>query len=208
MVKEARLILAEHGDEDKPVWVTELGWPACPCPPQEPPDPPIPNVSYEQQARYLVRSFVLAISAGAEVLLWYTFKDGSGSSEPSSENYFGLVQYDPDPSRDPGPEPKPVYQAYATMTSMLADHLYTADLAQQWCLPDHVHAFRFQSHAADRKVDVLWYAVEGEAHTVEIPAPGGAVEASDLYGLPVAVDELGGALAVSLTDAPIYLVHR
>ena len=204
-VRHARRILERHGDGDKPIWITELGWPACPCPPVEPPARPVPNVSYEEQASYLVRAFVLAISEGADMLLWYTFGDGPGDAEPVSESYFGLVRYDADATTGPGPEPKPAYYAYATMTELLADLRFEGDLRTELGLPEAQYGFRFVDPAGGRRVDVLW-AVGGEGEVVVPVDPGATVTVRERDG-GVADVELGdGEVVVSLDASPRYVV--
>jgi len=209
LVRYARLILHRHGDGDKAIWISELGWPACPCPPVEPPAAPVPNVSYEEQARYLVRSFVLAISEGAEVLLWYTFRDGAGGASPSSESYFGLVQYDADPAAEPGPEPKPAYHAYATMTAMLGGQIFRADLREDLVLAESEYAFRFTDEQGKRWVDVLWSASAGDGVDVEIPVGDAtSVAVRDMMGAALTADPEAGRITLKLTGDPVYLIRE
>jgi endoglycosylceramidase len=129
MVASARRIQALRGVY-RPLWITELGWPAAPPPPHGPETVDwIPNVSVEDQARYLVRGAVLAASGGVDVMLWYTTSDGPGPATPPSENWFGLIGYDPDPGAGDPPFLKPAYHAAAQMSKMLAGrpHAGTAD---------------------------------------------------------------------------------
>lgn len=123
MLDEARKVLSQFGLEAKPIILTEMGWPACPCPPLEAP-PLIPNVTWQQQAEYLVRSFLWSWSQGIDAYLWYDFSDGPGNAEIFSESYFGLVTYDPDPADGVPPEFKPAYHAYQTLNGLLTDRVF------------------------------------------------------------------------------------
>jgi endoglycosylceramidase len=123
MLVEARTVLAQFGLEAKPIVLTEMGWPACPCPPLEAP-PLIPNVTWTQQAEYLVRAYLWSWSQGIHAFLWYDFYDGPGNAEIFSESYFGLVTYDANPSDEVLPELKPAYYAYQTLISLIANRTF------------------------------------------------------------------------------------
>jgi len=173
MLQFVRQALGRFGLERKPVMITEIGWPACPCPPVEP-VPFFPNVSYEEQAAYLARSFILSWAAGIETYLWYDFIDSDGSNDLFSENYFGLVQYDPDPAKEPPPETKPAYHAFAALNSILEDHLYAGDFSPA----KHCHAHRFQHQAGT--VHAIWNSGDEEC-TVSIPVSAGVI--GDVYNV-------------------------
>jgi hypothetical protein len=80
MLVEARPVLAQFGLEARPIILTEMEWPACPCPPLEAP-PLIPNVTWTQQAEYLARAYLWSWSQGIDAFLWYDFYDGPGNAE-------------------------------------------------------------------------------------------------------------------------------
>jgi len=205
VVAEARGVMWEHG-ASKPVWLTEFGWPAAPDPPVGPEEKPIPNVSIEDQARYLVRGFVLGASAGVEASLWYTTSDGKGASQPSSESYFGLLQYDAEPGIDPAPVRKPSWHAAAALTSFLSGRAY---LGLEAVAPG-VQAHWFgKGCGGPYRMLVAWcpdcestfeYSVVLDDDDVEA-----TVEVWDIQGDPVLPVEVPGGWQVDLGPDPIYL---
>lgn len=82
--------LGYFGDGSRPIWVTELGWPVY------------GTVDEGAQARFTVRSAVLALAAGADRIAFYTLDDGPNPSAFPPEDAFGLYRSDgtPKPSRD------------------------------------------------------------------------------------------------------------
>ena len=194
MLHLARVALGRFGMEHKPLFITEMGWPACPCPPLEPPFL-IPNVSYQEQARYLVRSYVLAAAAGVDVYLWYDFMDGDGSGEIFSESFFGLVKHDPDPGDEVPPDLKPSYHAYAALTAMMAERMYGGDLSPS----AHCHSHLFTGYPQD--VLVVWNSHSDAECLVDLP-PGGH-QVHDLFGEPTGLAE--GYLDVPPDGSPRYV---
>ena len=76
---------------DEGLWkqITELGWPVY------------GSVDEAVQARFLVRSTLLAVRAGAEGVFWYTLRDGPRPQDFPPEDAFGLLH--------PDTPPKPAY---------------------------------------------------------------------------------------------------
>lgn len=86
--------LAAHGDGDKPLWVTEIGWSTCSgasgC------------VTEAEQARYLeefLRDSVTAWRAYVRAVFVYDLRDIAPSPADDPEAWFGLLR--PDLSRKP-----------------------------------------------------------------------------------------------------------
>ena len=103
-VEELDRILGEHGDGDKPIWITELGWSTCPAGDE--------CVSEEQQARYLRDAFELLRtrwSGFVEALFVYHLDDYEPRADDDKEPWFGLRR--PDGSHKPAFE---VFRDYAT----------------------------------------------------------------------------------------------
>lgn len=194
MLRFARVALGHYGMEYKPLFITEMGWPACPCPPLEPPLL-IPNVSYDEQANYLVRSYVLAAAQRVDVFLWYDFMDGDGSGQIFSESYFGLVQYDPDPGDDIPPELKPSYSAYAALNGFMDGRVYGGDIGPSL----HCHAHLFTGQQGD--VMVVWNSLEDGECTVELPERDHQVH--DLFGDPAGT--IQGSLEIPPDCSPRYV---
>ncbi len=190
----ARSVLGRFGLERKPVWLTEIGWPACPCPPLEPP-PFIPNVSYEEQASYAVRSTLIAWKQRAAAHFWYDFMDGDGTASVFSENYFGLVLYDPDPGDPIPPAPKPSYLALSTLWSLLTGHVLAEDASPS----THCHALRFEG------LDTVWatwnsHPKDNEC-TFSVPIPPGKL------GQTLSLDGTVSGAGLSGPEATLTLLH-
>ncbi|MCX5715772.1 MAG: beta-galactosidase [Candidatus Omnitrophica bacterium] len=92
--------MRKNGDADKPVWITELGWPS-----NKLIDPASKRgVSPGQQAEYLTEAFRIALLyPQVKKVFWYGFRD-TGTQPFDSENHFGLIENDF--------TPKPSYIAY------------------------------------------------------------------------------------------------
>lgn len=195
MIQSLKAIMAAHGDGRKPLWITELGWPAGPGPlfytyP--------PNITYREQASWMVRSFLLASSQGVEALCWYTFIDGDGSAQPSSENYFGLVRYDR--------TSKDSFQAYATMARLLGPLHFSHDLRGELGLKADEYGLLFRSSSGEESVIVLWKAGKGMTATVEMTVSTPAREV-DLLGYELMMLLPRGKVSVVISNDPVYIVR-
>ena len=191
MLEQVRGVLGRFGVEHMPIHLTELGWPACPCPPFEPPTI-YPNASLEDQARWLVRAYVLSAMVGVESFYWYDFEDGAGNSDIFSEDWFGLTSHDADGSDDVAPVPKPSYFAYQAVLAAVAGMDYAADHS----LSNDCHLHRFTDGDAD-----AWVAWAPFAPCA-LSAPAD-VDVQDMYGEDIGAFEAGESM--DLTASPIYL---
>lgn len=206
VLMEALSIMWKRGVR-KPLWLTEFGWPSAPDPPVGPTEKPIPNVSLEDQARYLVRGFVLAASKGVEASLWYTTTDGKGTSVPPSESYFGLLQYDPDPGIAPAPVKKPSWNAAAVMTSFLGGRAYSGRVetpVEQM----HLHGYGPIPGGPERVV-VAWSPFDEAVveFQVDCENPGGEppVDVWDRNGDVLSPAVTPDGFSVTVGPDPIYL---
>jgi GH35 family endo-1,4-beta-xylanase len=101
-VQDLREIMVAHGDGDKPVWITELGWTTSP-PQQE----AWQQVSPEEQAQYLVQAFDIARQEWSWLQLMTVWNVGCGLAADDSRVGYGLI--------DPSGEPKPAYGVLSAM---------------------------------------------------------------------------------------------
>ena len=169
----------------KPVWVTEVGWSTCggACEPQF-------AKSEEQQANYMVRTFVLAAAAGVEHVSYFQLEDkfdgGQQPWGPAAILYSNL-------------SPKPAYLAYGTMVAQLQFGSYqgTGPAHRQGVVANHRFAL-----ADGGTVDVLW-AVSGQ-RAVELPlTPGLSASLVERDGGERALG--GGAARLTLGEGPLYV---
>jgi hypothetical protein len=155
MIADVRAVLEDHGAGDKPIWITEVGWPE------------FESVSADLQAAYLSRSFLLSLASGTPLVCWYTFQDSTGHTAVW-EDSFGLFTYDEDPLGDPPPQPKPGYNALVELVSVLVGTRFDADLTAAADLPAGVILLRFASPDRSRQVLAIWSTVGPAEATVEL----------------------------------------
>jgi hypothetical protein len=94
-IRSVRKLLAEHGCR-KPIWLTEIGHRTTGTHGHT-------SVTEQQQAAYLIRTYAIALSSGAERVFWFNLQDW--------EEYWGMVKQDF--------KPKPSFDAYRAMTKQL-----------------------------------------------------------------------------------------
>ena len=98
----------------KPVWVSEFGWDASSLPPpQQGDDAKFIDSTDEEQAMYLVRSFLLFSGMGVEKAFVFFFNDDNKYSFHAAS---GLTR---------NYEPKPAYHAVAWMLRHLRDYRFS-----------------------------------------------------------------------------------
>jgi polysaccharide biosynthesis protein PslG len=113
---KTKAFIDRHGG-GKPIWVTELGWPAS--------SGPWGVRSDDVQAEYLVRGLIEAASApGVERVFWYNLRN-DGNDYGNDELNYGLLQSD-------WRSPKRAYSAFQALTARLsgASFVGTFDLEE------------------------------------------------------------------------------
>ena len=167
------------------VWLTEEGWHTHGVK-----SPRI--VSEEQQADYLVRAHVLALSTpGVETFFWFLFRDG-GNREDDPEQSYGILH--------PDSTPKRAFPAYAAMTRLLRGAKSEGPVPVKG-LPIDILAYRFvrlQGGEA-RTVTILWRP-DGQ-----VPARLRAKAILDAYGNPLPRD--GEVWNVLIGSSPVYALE-
>jgi hypothetical protein len=102
----SREAMRKVGDAQRPVIASESGHPTYEG------EWFMPASSYEQQAKWIVRTHLLLIASGLRRIIWYAFED-EGTDKRNAEHCFGIVDW--------YGKPKPAYQSYRTMTRLLGD---------------------------------------------------------------------------------------
>lgn len=155
------------------------------------------------QGRYLARQWLVNVSNGVPISIWYDWHDdGPDPKEP--EHHFGTVYHSYRAGETPVYAPKPAYLAAKTLTSVLAGYRYEKRL-DAGNADDHVLAFR-KGNA--RRV-VAWTTAK-KAHSVKVTLPSGKYDVithtGEGAGEP-AVSQ-GDSLEVQIDESPRYLVPR
>jgi len=160
MIADIRAVMEDHGAGDKPIWITEMGWPE------------FETIPADLQAAYLERSFLLSLAGGVPLVCWYTLQDSTGHTAVW-EDSFGLFTYDEDPLADPPPQAKPGYAALVDLATVLSGTRFDADLTDATDLPQDVILLRFASQDRSRQVLAVWSTGDPGELTLEL---GGKVE--------------------------------
>lgn len=168
------------------MWLTEIGWPT------------VVGVDEGQQARWLIRSIVLAAVNGADLLYIYNMYDGTAWAgvvppQVNPEDHFGLVS----------PDGKTVKQAYTAIQFFMRK---LGGFRVQSRLPAHdpknsVYIVQM-ADAQGHQAWVVWDSIEaGTGFTWKLPANA---TCSGFTG--GACDMKNGELAVNST--PVYVMAR
>jgi len=189
LVRLDALIRKYNRGEPKPVHLTELGWPT---------HRGLTGVSGREQARYAVRSSVLALSAGVEKIYWYTLLN-TGTDPGKREHNFGLLRHPDDPRG--AYTPKPAFVALA----VLARQLTGATFVRREGTPDPVYSVLFER--AGEPLRVVWVPKRGgqdvsAALDLRAETP---LTATDMMGKTVRLEPRGGRVRVELSGSPLYL---
>jgi hypothetical protein len=201
MIKDARDILMRWEGREKPIWITEVGWHTAV-------NDPLDYSTEEEQAQYLVRSFILSVAYGATRYCWYTFRDSSDYLN-DSEAAFGLVGYDPDPTDDVLPYVKPAYYAYATLASVLGDTYYSEDMRLELGLADTQYAYRFITPGGAKRVTVPWTMEDDLSVILLQPGPDmNTFTQVDMLGNSRPLTQSQGFLPCIVNNSPIYVVEE
>lgn len=148
-----------------------------------------PRASYEHQAQYLVRSFIMARQSGVDYLCQYRFEDMSRRNY--TEHNFGFVFEDY--------TPKPSFCAMAFMARLLGK------AEPSGALSDDLDRYRVSSFVrGGRKLLACW-AVEKPTEWTLPNDFGKVVQCYDLMGNEIAPPYSKGR-TLRLTERPIYIV--
>ena len=198
-LRDFRDRLVESRATKLPVWVTELGWHTAPDSGAGFP----PGVSELDQARFLVRGTVLALSQLAERVCWYTLLDYPNFLH-DKEAAFGLFRYQAAPA--PGAlDPKPAYGAAKTLAGVLGPTRFVRDLRAELNLPQDAYALCFQQRKPKRTIIVFWATRDGITVHQAVAPNVTAIRSIAMDGTVTTLDE-SGTVSFGLTDTPVYLV--
>ena len=175
-----RTVMSAAGDSpDKPLWVTEYGWPTL-------------SLTETEQARYTLRTQLMLWGQGVALACVYTLMDSNPDADHLApwEAAFGLYTWDPtplDPTDGTAWREKLVATAWRRLHTVLGGARVAADLSARYALPASVRALGVIAPGGGRAL-VIWSVDSPE--TIRIPWTGpGIADAAALSGL----DLVGGA---------------
>ncbi len=199
-LREVRDLLAwrdEHAP-GKPVWITEFGWDACTKePPADGEWAKFKDVSDEDQARYLVRAFMIFARMGVDRAYIFFFND---SDEGTLFACSGITR---------NYEPKPSFHALAYLYRTLGDYRFVRAVKE-----DFEDAYVYEFQRGDDPRDLVWVAWAPTAKrdkTMRIPRPDGKVVRAERIPLddgpasPVRASKSGDSLKLKLGGMPVLL---
>ena len=187
---DLRSRLAASGASGAGIAITEHGWSTYV---DETGTEDFRPVTYAEQARYLVRMYLVAHEGGAAFTCQYDFKD-DGKKKSDREDNWGML--------DRHCHPKPSYAAVAAMTRFVGDATLVGEVGGS---PEN---FRIQHFQRDGSTDIyIAWSVEGNRTATisgNLRSDLSQATAYDIYGNKIASPVNGANL--SLTEDPVYFV--
>ena len=208
---QLRVVLRNHGDAAKPLWITEVGWPTHDL---------TYGVNETKQAQYVARMALATFAQRIPVLTFYTYGDDADpTGGVNQEAWFGFFRVDG--------TPKPSYRALSTFAQVFAGARFVADRSRALGLPPgrlllggRGFALRYRSPTA--AITAVWLAnesaVEAQGHLpdggtfgpralrVRVPVRAKRVEVVDYLGTEREVRARHHAIVVEAGPGPQYVV--
>jgi hypothetical protein len=156
-----RSVLTNHGI-DKPIICTELG---------ESSGINGDGKTEDTQAQAVVKHFTRAMASKLHIAIWYNMNDYNSTQDPFREH--GLLDY-------PSFDPKPSLDSFATLTTILQNHIFISNLAKPSWLGTNLEGYIFWDKANNKETIIFW-SEDGNPQDVTIP--DGAI-VLDKYGNP------------------------
>lgn len=183
-----QMIRHANGGQDKPIWLTEMGWAT------------VPNwVTDQQQAEYLVRTMAISLAHGASRVYWYTAVDGS-HREGDIESNFGL--FEADESYLPfANAPKLSAMAQGVMSREIAGKTVSSS-SEFSQTPYSTSAYSYVFAGTTGETRVMWST--DVARTVSV-ASIDSVTVTTMMGESSVLEPVNGVVTVELSGAPIYV---
>ena len=182
----------------KPVWLTEFGWDSTTKPADtEGAFKDWVGVTDVQQARYIVRAFLVLAEYDIERAYLFWFND---DDSPSIHGSSGLTRHY---------QPKPAFHAAAQLQRVLGDYQFVRAVVKN---SGELYVYEFQN--PNRPVGRIWAAwsptgSEREA-TARLPRPPGRITRAEKMSLTPAVETAtwsakGDGIELPLGESPTYL---
>jgi len=163
----------------QPIWITEMGWQTNPAEQAQ--------ATEDQQAGYLVRSYVIALSEGVQRLFWFNLQDWAET--------WGTVRADW--------TTKPSYRAYQVMVKTLGAHPTCRGKLEIGEEGEGTYGFVFSGPRESLVQLVLWSTAQGKTYSVwHMSSP----KAHDALGKPVKGERKGNEIVFPLSQRPLYIL--
>jgi len=205
-LKDVRSVIAwrDANAPGKAIWITEFGWDASTKPaPATGTFQKWVGSTETQQARYLVRSFLVfsALDVDRAYIFWFNDEDS-----PSVHGSSGLTR---------AYRPKPAFHAVAHLQQTLGDYRFGRVVRQK---PGDVYVYEYR-HATDpkRRIWAAWSptGAERRTETTLVAGRGARLEKAEKMPLkagppePVrAAASPNGSLRLTIDESPVFLWLR
>ncbi len=189
-IKQLRLLMARYSVTRLPIWITEMGNRTVPDPAVAKGRPqPTGRVSDDEQANYLVRSFLLAQRVDVKRVFWFNLQDWALETWGTISAEF---------------RKKPSWYAFRTMARFLTNGTYKGAILT----PERVHLLNYDT--PDGPITAAWtdgppvtIGLRGLSRTPTVFSPGGPESKATTQSHKLAVAD--GHASLALTQVPIYV---
>ncbi|WP_164716253.1 discoidin domain-containing protein [Paenibacillus whitsoniae] len=191
MLQALKDTMVSHGDGDKPIIMTEIGWSTYTG------GSYLKAVDRATQRNYLARAYLHAIANGIRTVHWYDFAD-DGTETNNLEHNLGLIDWNG--------KPKESYYGYYTLIRVIKDSKYLGQLSG---VANPYYGYQFWDENKNRYITALWDASwqtssspTRKAH-IETTDPG--VDVVGIDGSYKFIPAVAGIVDVPLTGAPAFI---
>ncbi len=185
--------LQSHGAPNKDIWITEDGYSTCTCGSL--------GVSEEEQARRLVRLYAIAMAApNVTQFDYFQLKDKFNAGPEDLWGNMAIMRTDF--------SHKPSYTTYKVLTQQLAGATFLSQGPLMRSVPNRwqpqFDRYHYKFARGDDVVHVIWKL--GGPETVSLSVSRSNVQVFTDMGKQLDATVSGGAVSLSISEDPIYVV--
>lgn len=183
----------------KPVWLTEFGYDSSSKPaPRSGPWKDWVGVSDAEQARYIVRSFLVLSAMDLDRAYLYFFND---QDEPQLHGASGITR---------NFKPKPSFYAVSHLYRSLGDYAFVKAVSKT----DELYCFEYRRASSSDRVYVAWLPIAGEKSARKIFSLGATAASVDraermvttaAKAEPVPWQRVPQGIELEVSDAPLFI---
>ncbi|MGI2296863.1 S-layer homology domain-containing protein [Paenibacillus sp. GXUN7292] len=171
-----------NNGQEKPIWYTEIGWPTKAS----------IGIPENNQANFVVRTYVQALAEGVEKVFWYDLMN-DGMQEDYYEHHLGMLRNRADEFG--AFTPKPSYASYAAMTR----ELINAAFDRQEYEGTDIFSYKFDKNGEELRV--VWSNEPLQAG-IETDTP---IQITDMMGNTETYSPILGKVYLTLSGEPHYV---
>ena len=186
-IDDLRSLMDSHGDGDKPIVFTELGWSTYTGGGSY-----LRGIDDITQRNYLARAYMISAAKDIKAIFWHNFQD-NGTDGTNIEHNFGIIDWDG--------IPKPAYYGYYILSRVLSDAVFDVELNN---VPHPNYGYRFRDEKHDVYITAIWAADEA-SRTATLTTSDPAVKVVGIDGSLNSVEASNGSVAISISGAPVFI---